>query len=224
MNRIAVNFQNIRNRVDQIAAVCRREAAEITLLAVSKTRPVSDIEALYAYGVRQFGENREPELTAKAAALPGDIIWHFIGPLQSNKVRKVVKVASMIHSVESIALLERVERISGEENRQPQFLLEVNVSGELSKGGFAPEQLDEAVKIAVNCKNAKFSGFMTMAPLGAEKDELLKIFSTLREIRDHYAAAYNIALPVLSMGMSGDFPEAIECGATIVRIGTAIFA
>lgn len=210
----------------EIAAACsnfNREPGAVKLLVVSKNNPVSALQELYDCGVREFGENRLPELAGKYEALPKDILWHFIGPLQSNKVRKVVKIAGMIHSVSSLELLERVERISGEERVSPDFLLEVNVSGEASKGGFSPQELMAAAEVAVRCTHARCCGLMTMAPLGADSSQLTEIFSLLAALKAECCKRFDAVLPELSMGMSGDFPEAIACGATIVRIGSRIF-
>ena len=174
-------------------------------------------------GVRDFGENRIQELERKAAALPEDIVWHFIGPLQSNKIRKAVKLASVIHSVEDIQTVERLDRIAGEEQRNVKFLIEVNVSGEASKGGVTPEEFMCVAEAAAKCRNACFSGLMTMAPLSAPQEQLDDVFSGLAALKCKAEKELGITLPILSMGMSGDYPNAIAAGSTIVRVGTAIF-
>ena len=185
--------------------------------------PAEDIQALYDMGVRDFGENRIPELERKAAGLPRDIIWHFIGPMQSNKIRKVAKMAQVIHSIESCEQIEKLERICGEEDKHPEFFLEVNVSGEASKGGLRGEELFEAGNLAAKCKNAHWCGLMTMVPIDADDEALEEIFSTLAELKKECEARFNVTLPELSMGMSGDFPIAVAQGATVVRIGSRIF-
>ncbi|MBE6358835.1 MAG: YggS family pyridoxal phosphate-dependent enzyme [Lentisphaerae bacterium] len=223
MSKVIENYKAVRAAFEQACVAAGRTSDEVKLLVVSKTIPVPVLMELYDSGIREFAENREPELAMKSAAMPDDIVWHFIGPVQSNKIRKVVKLAQVIHSVESLSQLERFERIAGEEGKNPQILLELNVSGEASKGGMTSAELPAAAERAAACQNLRFSGLMTMAPFEAERSELEKIFSTLKNLRDTEAVRLNIALPVLSMGMSGDFPEAIKCGATVVRIGSRIF-
>ena len=223
MSRVIDNYFAVKAEVAMACAACSISESDVQLLVVSKTIPVPVLMELYDAGVREFAENREPELAMKKASMPEDIIWHFIGPVQSNKIRKVVKLAQVIHSVESLSQLERFERIAGEEGVAPRILLEVNVSGEESKGGMTPEELPAVADAAAKCVNVKFSGLMTMAPFDAEKSELLQIFSTLKKLQTDTAESTGVELPLLSMGMSGDFPEAIACGATVVRVGSKIF-
>lgn len=217
MSEVTAAYNQVRKAIDRAALDCGRSPQEVTLLAVSKHADIAAVQALYDGGVRDFGESREPELARKAAALPPDIRWHFIGPLQANKVRKVVRLASIIHSVDSVSLLERVDRIAGEELRRVNVYLEVNVSGESSKGGVSVAELPKLLAAARNAQNIDVVGLMTMAPLDAPEAELRKIFSTLADL------AKAAELPQLSMGMSGDYAAAIAAGSTVVRIGTAIF-
>ena len=223
MAGLAENYNGFLREIHQTAVSAGRDPGQIMLLAVSKTFPEEDIAELYQAGCRDFGENRIPELQEKASALPGDIRWHFIGQLQSNKVRKVVLLADVIHAVESVSLIERLDRIAGEEGRSPEFLLEVNVSGEASKSGCTPETLPELAAAAANCKYARWQGLMTMAPADAPEDLLRHVFGTLRDLRDGLADRFGRPLPVLSMGMSGDWQTAVQEGATILRIGSALF-
>lgn len=223
MRDVAANYRAVRREIDDCAVSCGRKAEEVLLLAVSKTMPSADISALYDMGVRDFGENRIQELERKVAELPEDIVWHFIGPLQSNKIRKAVKLASVIHSVENVSAVERLDRIAGEEQRKVKFLIEVNVSGETSKGGVTPADFMEIARAAASCRNAVFSGLMTMAPFEAPKEVLESVFSGLAALKAQAEQELDITLPILSMGMSGDYPEAIASGSTIVRVGTAIF-
>ena len=220
---VAANYAAVRRKIDVSAAACGRKKEEILLLAVSKTMPPEDIRTLYEAGVRDFGENRIQELEGKTACLPEDIIWHFIGPLQSNKIRKAVKLAHVIHSVESISAVERLDRIAGEENKKVKFLLEVNISGEASKGGIAPDDFMRHARAAAQCQNAVFAGLMTMAPLDAPDEFLREVFQGLAALKQQAEKELLLSLPILSMGMSGDFPQAIAAGSTIVRVGTAIF-
>jgi len=210
--------------VTDAAAACGRDPKDILLLAVSKTVTAERIAELYEHGVRCFGENRAAVLAEKAKVLPADIEWHYIGPLQSNKVRKVVQAASVIHSVDNRELLERLDRIVGEEGKNTRFLLEVSVSGEESKGGVPVAQLDELAERAAACRHAVWAGLMTMAPLAAGESELKTIFGRLAEERARLERRFSVKLPLLSMGMSGDYREAIACGSTVVRLGTCIFS
>ena len=210
--------------VAESAAACGRRREDVMLLAVSKTVTAERIAELYARGVRCFGENRAVVLTEKAKQLPPDIEWHYIGPLQSNKVRKVVQAASVIHSVDNADLLMRLDRIAGEEGKKVRFLIEVSVSGEASKGGVPLEHLDELAELADKCGNAVWSGLMTMAPLAAPHPVLCQIFGRLAEERARLEKRFSRSLPLLSMGMSGDYREAIACGSTVVRLGTCIFS
>ena len=225
MNAVALTerYRAVLAAVETRAADAGR-AGKVMLLPVSKTVDVDAVQVLYDLGVRDFGENREPELERKSSALPADIRWHFIGRLQSNKIRKVVRRAAVIHSVDSGELLERIERIAGEEGRTPEVLLEVSVSGETQKGGIAPAELPDLAERAARCRNLRFAGLMTMAPLDAEEAEQRALFAELARLRDEAARRTGLPLPGLSMGMTRDYPAAIACGATLVRIGTAIFA
>ncbi len=220
---IIQQYEDVLSQIRLAAAAAGRDPATVRLLAVSKTFPASDIATLYRHGCRAFGENRVPELEAKAAALPPDIEWHLIGQLQSNKVRRAVKIAAVIHSVDSPELLERIDRIAGEEQKHPAILLEVNISGETAKSGCTPEALPRLAALAATARNVAFRGLMTMAPFEAAEPELDRIFERLRALRDEWERKLQRPLPELSMGMSGDYRIAIRHGATIVRIGTAIF-
>ena len=218
------NYRNVLSVVKQVSQKCARSACEVKLLVVSKTKPADVMLELYnECGIREFAENRIPELAAKVEALPKDIKWHFIGPIQSNKLRKIVQYSHFIHSVAAIDHIAKLDRISQEEGKTPEFLLEVNISGEASKGGLRPDELFDAAASAINCTSAKWRGLMTMAPIDADDDLLNEIFSSLAGLKAECEEKFSIELPELSMGMSGDFPIAIACGATIVRVGSRIF-
>lgn len=216
-------YHEVRALIDAAAREAHRDPAEVRLLAVSKTFPPEAVRELYDAGVRLFGENRIPELEAKAAALPGDIEWHFIGRLQSNKARKAVRLAKMIHSVDSAELLDRLDRVAGEEGVRPQILLEVNVSGEGTKAGVSPAELELFARRAAACEHLDFRGFMTMAPFDADPVRIAAIFEMLQLLRNELEHKLDRKLPELSMGMSGDFEIAARHGSTIVRVGTRIF-
>jgi len=217
------HYREVRALIDAAAREAHRDPAEVRLLAVSKTFPAEAIRELYESGVRIFGESRIPELEAKAAALPDDIEWHFIGRLQSNKARKAVRLARMIHSVDSPELLDRLDRVAGEEGVRPQILLEVNVSGEGTKAGVSAAELESFAWLAAACQHLDFRGFMTMAPFDADPVRIAAIFEMLQLLRNELEHKLGRKLPELSMGMSGDFEIAARHGSTIVRVGTRIF-
>ncbi|MHB9139332.1 MAG: YggS family pyridoxal phosphate-dependent enzyme, partial [Victivallaceae bacterium] len=219
---IQEQLNEIRAEIAQAAAHCGRAPEEIKLVAVSKTFTPADIMSAYACGQRRFGENKIQELEMKAAILPPDIEWHLLGHLQSNKAVKAVQYAACIHSVDSIKLIQRLDRLAGEAYKKPKILLEVNISGESTKFGASSENdILAMAEAAAQAANIELAGLMTMAPYEADNTELHRIFKALRQLRDKIEARLNICLPELSMGMSGDFPAAIAEGATFVRIGTA---
>jgi pyridoxal phosphate enzyme (YggS family) len=222
-NYIQQNLSLIRKSIEEAAVNSNRNPLSVKLLAVSKNFPVSDIMTAYEAGQRMFGENRVQELESKAPLMPKDIEWHLIGHLQSNKVSKAVEFAEYIHSVDSEKLISRIDRIAYERNKQQKILLEVNISEEESKFGLNIPDINKCVELAIKSPNIKLAGLMTMAPFEAKENELTKIFSFLKEKRNELELKYQISLPELSMGMSGDYKTAIANGSTIVRVGTAIF-
>ena len=209
MSSFAFEFDLLRQEANAAAADCSRDPRSITILPVSKTFPVEAIQEAYDYGIRAFGENKIQELAVKAQTLPGDIEWHFIGHLQSNKAAKAVELAHWIHSVDSIKLLNKLDRYAGEYSKRPRILIEVN-SGEDAKSGVAYAELEELLQAATQAENLELKGLMTMAPVCNDPAVWRQAFERLRNTRDELAAKYNIALPVLSMGMTGDFKEAIR--------------
>lgn len=218
MNEIIRNYETLLADVNQLSA------GNTVLLPVSKTFPASDIKLLYDHGVRIFAENRLQELELKSKELPADIEWHFIGHLQSNKVRKVVPLVSYIHSVDSVSLLEKIDRTAAEFEHTVKCFLEFNPGGEDSKTGADLQIADELFARAGNCNPfCQVCGIMGMAPLGAGKEENRTAFRTLRGLFERANEKFGLNLTQLSMGMSGDYPEAIAEGSTIVRIGSAIF-
>ena len=222
---IADNIMQIRAKIAEYAIASGRSADAVRLLAVSKTFPAADIaEARETANQFMFGENRVQELAEKAPVLPDDIQWHIIGHLQSNKAAKAAELAHWVHSVDSEKLLNKLQAGAEAANRTLNILLEVNWTGEESKSGI--RGADEALRLAertVSCKNLSLRGLMTMAEFDATEARLRETFSGVRELRDRMERELGLTLPELSMGMSGDFREAILEGATIVRIGTAIF-
>jgi len=223
MKYIQENLAGIRERIVSVAEKAGRDPRSVKLIAVSKTFPAEAVRSAYEAGQRLFGENKVQDLALKNTALPEDIEWHMIGHLQSNKAKLAVENADYIHAVDSIKLLKKIDRLAGELGRSPKVLLEVNVSGEESKFGADTETVRELAQAAAQCENITIVGLMTMAPFGVPETELRLVFSSLRKLRDNLQNEFNLKLPELSMGMSGDFEIAIEEGATMVRIGTSIF-
>ena len=217
---IETGLAEVKARLAAALKAAGRAEGDVRLIAVSKTFPAECAAEAYRCGQHAFGENRVQELAEKAPKLPADIEWHLIGHLQQNKVRVALEHASWIHSIDSLALLQRTVRIAGELGVTPKLLLEVNISGEESKFGLTPADVPSVLE---GCPTPMLAGFMTVAPLGASETELHRIFGGLRKLRDEMEAKSGLRLPELSMGMSGDFEIAVAEGATMVRVGTAIF-
>lgn len=223
MNGVAERLHIIQERLAAAARRAGREPSEVGLVAVSKTQPPERIQEAFDSGQRVFGENRVQELLAKAPLLPPSIRWHLIGHLQKNKIRRVLPLAEVIHGVDTLELAEAIDRVAAEEGLFPRVLLEVNVSGEGSKFGFQPDLLRAQLDTLLALPRVRVEGLMTIAPFAENPEEARPVFSALRRLRDELAARSGLSLPVLSMGMSGDFEVAIAEGATLVRVGTSIF-
>ncbi len=223
MSTVADNLRRIGERMATAASAAGRAPDSVRLVAVTKTFPVDAVQEAYAAGHRAFGENRVQELIAKRPLLSADCEWHLIGHLQGNKARHAVQNAAWIHAADSAELITRLDRIAAEEARRPVILLEVNLSGEESKFGTTADAVRALAEAALRSPHLDWRGLMTMAPYEAPAAELHRIFGGLRELRDRLAAEFATPLPELSMGMSGDFEIAIAEGATLVRVGTAIF-
>lgn len=205
-------------RLRDVAAARGHDPDRLRILGITKTHPTSLVRAAVDAGLTLLGESRIQEAEPKIAANP-EAEWHLIGRLQSNKARRAVRAFAVIHSVGSIALLRRLEELAAEEGRPLRLLLQVNVSGETTKAGFTPDDLSRVDPPRV----ASLVGVMTIAPMGATFDEASTIFRRLRELRDGLQDRIGQALPELSMGMSADAEAAAAEGATLVRIGTALF-
>lgn len=224
MSKLSEQLIKVLNEVNETAAAAGREPETVKLLAVSKTFPAADVLEAYQAGQKEFGENRVQELEQKVPALPGDIVWHLIGHLQSNKAAKAAELADWIHSVDSVKLVKKLSDAAQKAGKILNILLEINVSGEESKYGIrSKEELFQVAEAAIAAPAIQWKGLMTMAPADAKGGELKAVFAGLRQMRDELEQKYSVNLPELSMGMSGDYPAAIAEGATIVRIGTAIF-
>ena len=221
---IPTQLESIRERVAAAEARAGRAPGSVTLLAVSKTFPAQDVAAAYAAGQRCFGENRLQEAMEKIPARPADCEWHLIGPLQRNKVRKALEQRlALIQAVDSAKLAEAVSRIAGELGRTADILLEVNIDGEESKHGFSAEALREQWAALVALPHIRIQGLMCIPAPVERPEDARPAFAALRALAEELRARGPLPLPTLSMGMSHDFEVAIEEGATLVRVGSAIF-
>lgn len=223
MSHISEHLIHIQQRIHTATQQAGRAAGSVQLLAVSKTFPAEAVAEAVLAGQRLFGENRVQELQAKVPALAPDLQWHLIGHLQSNKVRKVLPLVQMIHSVTSLDLAKDISRIAGELGLCPQLCLEVNLGAESSKSGFSESQLLEELDALCALPHLSLQGLMCIPPFELAAEDARPYFARLRQLRDSCATRSGLALPTLSMGMSHDFEVAISEGATIVRVGSAIF-
>ncbi len=197
-------------------------AKQVTLVAVSKTKPVADIEALYALGQRDFGENYVQELVDKQALLPADICWHFIGHLQSNKVKYIAPFVHLIHGVDSLKLLREIDKQAAKNNRIINCLLQVHIASEETKFGMNENELTEALQQLDSFPNVKVCGLMGMASFSDDENKVRNEFKTLYQLLLKSTISHQPSA-ILSMGMSGDYKMAIEEGSTMVRIGSLLF-
>lgn len=217
---------SIQNNLRSIQAALPEN---VTLVAVSKTKPVSDLMEAYEAGQRIFGENKIQEMTDKWETMPKDIQWHMIGHVQTNKVKYMAPYVSLIHGVDSLKLLQEINKQAQKNNRVIDCLLQVYIAEEESKFGLDEEELSEVLKQvqndSENYKYIRIVGFMGMATFTNNQIQVKKEFSRLKTIFDHYSTlnSKNCQLNILSMGMSGDYTLAIECGSNMVRIGSSIF-
>jgi pyridoxal phosphate enzyme (YggS family) len=216
----------IRNRIAEAARRSGRTGDEVTLLAVSKTHPVEAMKKLLDGPVDGFGENRVQEALTKRPLWPdgGGLPWHMIGHLQRNKARKALDVFDRVDSLDGVDLARTLERLLQETDRVLPVLIEVNCSGEDAKSGVSPAEAEALLEAVVgDCPHLAVEGLMTIGPLGGREGEVRGAFALLRELRERLRSSFALALPVLSMGMSGDYVWAVEEGSTMVRIGTALF-
>ena len=219
------NYKYIRQQVDDTARQCRRNPEEITLIAVSKTKPLSNIEELIEIGVSEFGENKVQELCDKYEHVSTPVHFHLIGHLQTNKVKYVVDKACLIHSVDSIKLAKELQKEAAKKNCIAEILIEVNVAEEESKFGLKVDEVIPFVEEIASYSNVHVNGLMTIAPFVENPEENRKYFRSLKQLSLDIISKNidNIDMNVLSMGMTNDYKVAIEEGATMVRVGTAIF-
>ena len=219
------NYFEVKQKIADACARSKRSTEEITLIAVSKTKPGSMIEEIHALGQMDFGENKVQELTEKYEVLPKDIQWHLIGHLQRNKVKYVVDKACLIHSVDSLRLAEAIQTEAEKKSVIVPILIEVNISGEETKFGVAPEEVLPLLEQISQFRNIQVKGLMTIAPYVTDSEENRALFRDLKKLSVDIKAKNinNIDMEVLSMGMTNDYEIAIEEGATMVRVGTGIF-
>ena len=218
MSNIAHKLNELKARISETAEKCGRSADEILLVAVTKLASVEDIRAAYDAGQRDFGENYMQKILPKMENLPEDINWHFIGAVQKNKINKMLGRFVLVHSIDSMEIASAFQMRAARENILQRILIEVNTSGEISKHGIAPEMAGElSGYITENCPNLILDGIMTVAPFTSDRNEIVRSFKLAQKIKD------DLKLKNLSMGMTNDWEIAIEYGATILRIGTAIF-
>src|ERR1700736_3264014 len=223
MDSIHENLERVREEIAQAAAKAGRAVDDIDLIAISKTHDAERVREAHEAGQQVFGESRVQEARAKIPELPSSLRWHFVGHLQKNKIRHALPLFEMIHSVDSLALAEDINRIAEEDGLHPRVLLEVNVAGEGSKFGFTPEKLREDLENLLALPRLSILGLMTIPPIADEAETSRKHFVQLREVRDRLQTEFHVDLAQLSMGMTQDFAVAVEEGATLVRVGTAIF-
>ena len=222
---IKEHLTEVKERIEQACIRSGRNPGEVTLIAVSKTKPVPMLEEAYAAGARDFGENKVQEIAAKKPELPEDIRWHMIGHLQRNKVGQVLGKAVLIHSVDSLRLARQIETDAAKAGLDVDILLEVNVAREESKYGFMLEEVEDAIMTIKDFPHVHIKGLMTIAPFVDNPEENRGIFKKLFEFAVDIGKKNidNVTMGVLSMGMTGDYEVAVEEGATMVRVGTGIF-
>jgi len=223
MTSIADNLERVREEIARAAAKSGRTTDDVELVAITKTHPADKVREAIETGQTLFGESRVQEARVKIPELPSSLRWHFVGHLQKNKIRHALPLFEMIHSVDSLGLAQEMNRIAEEEGMHPRVLLEVNVAGEGSKFGFTPEKLREEMESLLALPRLSILGLMTIPPIAEEAEASRKYFIALRELRDRLQSDFHVDLAQLSMGMTQDFAVAVEEGATLVRIGTAIF-
>ncbi len=220
---IANNLESVRQQIANAAEKSGREPEGIQLVAVSKTWPVEFIQEAVDAGQIIFGENKVQELITKVPQMPEILEWHLIGHLQKNKIRKVLPLCDCIHSIDSLALAQRVDRIASELELRPSVLLQVNVADDSAKFGFSMEEIREHFAKLIQLPHIKVGGLMTVPAFDPDPEKTRPTFARLRKLRDELSTASGFPLKHLSMGMSHDFPAAIEEGATLVRVGSSIF-
>lgn len=219
------NLQVVEENIKKACEKSGRDREEVTLIAVSKTKPVEMLMEAYDLGIRVFGENKVQELVSKYEEMPKDISWHMIGHLQTNKVKYIIDKAALIHSVDSLKLANTIDKEAKKLNLVANILIEVNVAEEESKFGIHCDELEGVLREVAKLDNVLVKGLMTIAPYVTDSEENRGVFKTLRKLLVDMNGKNidNIHMSMLSMGMTGDYQVAVEEGATMVRVGTGIF-
>ena len=220
---LAANIESVRQRIGTACLRARRDPASVTLVAVTKSQPPEVVSEAAQRGLTLFGENKIQEAKAKLPLCPSRLRWHLIGHLQTNKCRDAVELFDMIQSIDSLHLAEELDKRAGQAAKRVPILLEVNIAGEASKFGYQPEKLRGELEQLNALARLEIHGLMTVPPWTADPEKVRPMFRQLRELKDDCEQRLGAPLPHLSMGMTGDFEVAIEEGATMVRIGTALF-
>ncbi|MCR4890596.1 MAG: YggS family pyridoxal phosphate-dependent enzyme [Lachnospiraceae bacterium] len=222
---IQENLKAVEERIQEACKKSGRKREDVTLVAVSKTKPVSLIMKAYEAGIRDFGENKAQELAAKYEEMPKDIRWHMIGHLQRNKVKYIIDKAAYIHSVDSLALAEEISRQAVKHGVTAHVFVEINIGDEETKFGVPYDEVTELVDKIIGLPNLSVEGLMCIAPNVDNSEENRKFFIKMREksVDINLKLSHNVTVSVLSMGMTGDYQVAIEEGATMIRVGTGIF-
>jgi pyridoxal phosphate enzyme (YggS family) len=220
---ISENLAGVREQIAAAAEKSGRVSDEVELVAVSKTHDAERVREAAEAGQKLFGESRVQEARAKIPELPSSLRWHFIGHLQKNKIRHALPLFQLFHGIDSLDVARDLDRIAEDEGAHPRILLEVNVAGEGSKFGFKPDHVEQDMESLLALPRLTIEGLMTIPPLAPEAEASRRFFVQLRELRDVLEKQFQVKLPHLSMGMTNDFGVAVEEGATLVRVGTAIF-
>jgi len=220
---VAENLEGVRERIAQAATKMGRAIEDIELVAISKTHDAAKVREAVEAGQSLFGESKVQEARIKIPLLPSNIHWHFVGHVQKNKIRHALPLFELIHSVDSLDLAQAINRIAHEDGLHPRILLEVNVAGEGSKFGFKATTLRAELESLLILPRLSIEGLMCIPPLAEEAEASRRYFVELRELRDALEKEFEVKLPQLSMGMTNDYSIAVEEGATLVRVGTAIF-
>ncbi len=223
MSDVSRNLSEVKAAVAEACSRSGRDVGSVELIAVSKTFSSGDIRDAVLSGQLHFGESRLQEAESKIAELPGSLHWHFIGRVQRNKVRKLLGLFEVVHAIDSLRLAAYTNEIAKELGLFPNVFLQVNIGKELSKGGFEPGELYEAMDDLLSLDRLGILGLMCIPPPVADPESARTWFATLREMRDDLEMKFGVSMPSLSMGMSADFEVAIEEGSTHVRVGSAIF-
>ena len=219
------NLNQVEKNIQAACDKAGRKREEVTLIAVSKTKPVDMLSDVYSCGIRDFGENKVQEIVEKREQLPADIHWHMIGHLQRNKVKYIVSDVTLIHSVDTYRLAEEINIQAKKVNRIVPILIEVNIAGETTKFGISKEETLQLVEEIAKLENVHIQGLMTIAPYVENPEENREYFRKIKDLSVDIAKENidNVSMDILSMGMTGDYMVAIEEGATMVRVGTGIF-